>query len=120
MPEDQAAADALARLGEVDAIARAFQATRSTRPRSWREVARVPVAWIAVGAMSVVTLVAAELPQASGAKVPEFPVAPVTHVRAGQATGQRPHPTVTRRTTKTNPPSTCLCYRDVARGHWQN
>jgi hypothetical protein len=120
VPEDEALGDAMVRLGEVDEIVGAFQAARSTRSRSWRGVARVPVAWIAVGAMSIVTLVAAELPQASGAKVQGPPGAPVTHVSVGQATGQRPDATVTRRHTNTNRPRTCRCSRDVAHGRWQN
>lgn len=117
VPEDEALGDAMARLGEVDAIVGAFRATRSTRCRPWQRVARVPVAWIAVGAMSLVTLVAAELPQASGAKVSE---PPVTHARVVHATGQRPRAIVTRRHTKTNSSRTCRCSRDVARGRWQN
>ena len=69
VPEEAAVRDALARLGDVGTIVSAARATRSTRRLSWQNVARVPIAWIAVGAMSIVTLAAVELPQASGAKV---------------------------------------------------
>ena len=69
VPEDAAVRDAIARLGDVDTIVSAARATRSPRRLSWPSVTRVPIAWIAVGAMSIVTLAAAELPQASGAKV---------------------------------------------------
>ncbi len=99
VPEDAAVRDAMARLGDVDAIVGAVRASRATRSLSWRRVTRVPVAWIAVGAMSIVTLAAAELPQASGAKVPEFHIAPAIHVRAGQAS---------------------RCYRHVAHARWRS
>jgi hypothetical protein len=69
VPKEAAVRDALARLGDVDTIVSAARATRSTRRLSWQNVARVPIAWIAVGAMSIVTLAAVELPQASAAKV---------------------------------------------------
>jgi hypothetical protein len=112
VPEDEALADAMARLGDVDSIARAFRAARSKRSLTWRRAARVPVAWLAVGAMSIVTLVAAELPQASGAKVSEFRATPPPHVT------QRPEPSATHHHHKS--PRTCRCSRDVARGRWQN
>jgi hypothetical protein len=107
VPEDAACRDAIARLGDVDAIVGAVRATRSARSLSWRRLARVHLAWIAVGAMSIVTVGAAELPQASGAKVPAqvsgakvpaqasgarvpvFRVGRATRVEAGQVTGRR-------------------------------
>ena len=117
--EDAAIRDAIARLGAVDAIVGAVRATRSTRAPVWRSVARVPIAWIAVGAMSIVTLAAVELPQASGAKVPAFHVAPTTHVGVQQASGSRhEHRRSSHQTTRrVQPPRTCRCSRDIARGH---
>jgi hypothetical protein len=122
LPEDEAVSDALARLGDVDAITGAFRVSRATRRRSWPRAVRVPVAWLAVGAMSIVTLAAAELPQASGAKVPEFRVTPVPHVRVWQAGRQPPPSSGTRQHAKarTHPPRTCRCSRDLARGRWRN
>jgi hypothetical protein len=117
VPEDAAVRAAIARLGDVDAIVGAVRATRSTRSPSWRSVKRVPLAWIAVGAMSIVTLAAAELPQASGAKVPGIRVAPVTHPGVAQTGGwQRDH----RRTDgqakrELQLPRTCRCSPDPAR-----
>jgi hypothetical protein len=81
VPEDTAVRDAIARLGDVDTILSAVRATRSTRRLSWQRVARIPIAWIAVGAMSIVTLVAAELPQASSAKVSADHVAAASPAR---------------------------------------
>jgi hypothetical protein len=109
--DDAAIRDAMARLGDVDAIVGAVRATRSTRSLSWRRVARVPIAWIAVGAMSIVTLAAVELPQASGAKVPGFHVAPATHVGVRPAGGRRYEPSRTGNQAKSRVhlPRTCRC-----------
>jgi hypothetical protein len=117
VPEDAAVHAAIARLGDVDAIVGAVRATRSTRSLSWRRVKRVPLAWIAVGAMSIVTIAAAELPQASGAKVPGFDVAPPTHLGVGDASRRhrdhrRTDPTAKR---QVHLPRTCRCARDRAR-----
>lgn len=75
--EDEAVPEALRRLGEVGTIATAFRQTQSSRRRSSR--LRSP-AWIAVGAMSLVTAWAAEIPQASGAKATTQPLGS-THSR---------------------------------------
>jgi hypothetical protein len=66
---DRAAAvtEALRRLGDVGTITAAFRATRRRGARRPRVRLRSP-AWVAVGAMSLVTAWAAELPQASRAK----------------------------------------------------
>jgi hypothetical protein len=66
--EDAAVAEALGRLGDVDTITSAFREVRPGR-RGWSRLRslRSP-AWAAVGAMSLVTAWAADLPQASGAK----------------------------------------------------
>jgi hypothetical protein len=98
VPEEVAVHDAIARLGDVEAIVAAARATHSTRSLPWRRAKRVSLAWIAVGAMSIVTLAAAELPQASGAKVPGFHVAPAPHVKR-----------------HVQSPRTCRCSRDPAR-----
>jgi hypothetical protein len=105
VPHDTAVRDAISRLGDVDAIVDAVQATRANRSMSWRRIGRVPIAWIAVGAMSIVTFAAAELPQASGAKVPGPIHAPATHAPPArpEIRGQKSH--------------TCRCSRVVARGH---
>jgi hypothetical protein len=89
VPEDAAVHDAIRQLGDVDTIVSAVRAARPTRRLSWQRVTRVPIAWIAVGAMSIVTLAAAELPQASGAKATMLQVAPATHVGAGQVNRSR-------------------------------
>jgi hypothetical protein len=92
VPEDAAVHHAMRQLGDVDTIVSAVRAVRSPRRLSWQRVTRVPIAWIAVGAMSIVTLAAAELPQASGAKATTLHVAPATHVGAGQVnTWRRTH-----------------------------
>jgi hypothetical protein len=117
VPEDEAVRDAMARLGDVDAIVGAVRATRSTRSLSWQSVTRVPIAWIAVGAMSIVTLAAAELPQASAAKVPGFHVARATHAGAERA-NSRPHEqsrTSHEAKSRSHLPLNCRCSRDLAR-----
>ena len=117
VPEEAALRDAMARLGDVDTIVGAVRATRFTRSLPWRRVTRVPIAWIAIGAMSIVTLAAAELPQASGAKVPGFHVTPATHAGAGQASSGRDEHSRTSdpAKSKSNPLRTCRCSRDLAR-----
>jgi hypothetical protein len=68
MAEPAAVQEALRRLGEVGTITSAFCESRPERRRwSGSRWLRSP-AWVAVGAMSLVTAWAAELPQASGAK----------------------------------------------------
>ena len=66
MTEPAAVQEALRRLGDAGAITSAFRKVRPDRAR-WVLRLRSP-AWVAVGAMSLVTAWAAELPQASGAK----------------------------------------------------
>jgi hypothetical protein len=100
VPEDAAVRDAMSRLGGVDAIVDAARAARSTRATSWRRAGRVPIAWIAVGAMSIVTFAAAELPQASGAKVPSRQPAPEPHVVRAPISTTRPAHTLTRHPAK--------------------
>jgi hypothetical protein len=111
VPEDAAIRDAMARLGDVDAIVGAVRATRSSRRLSWQSVTRVPIAWIAVGAMSIVTLAAAELPQVSGAQATRLQPAPATHVRVGQASGcLRAHSgTDHKATRRSHLPRACRC-----------
>ena len=68
---------ALRRLGDPAAIAAAFSAAR-VRRRAWSSGKRLrSPAWIAVGAMSLVTAWAAELPQSSGAKPPASCASPL-------------------------------------------
>jgi hypothetical protein len=68
MAKPAAVQEALRRLGDVGTITSAFREVRPERgPWSRVRWLRSP-AWVAVGAMTVVTAWAAELPQASGAK----------------------------------------------------
>lgn len=70
---DAALREALTRLGDAEAIA-SFSRSVSARGRWDRTVGRLrSPAWVAVGAMSLVTAWAAELPQASGAKATTSP-----------------------------------------------
>jgi hypothetical protein len=73
--EPAAVQEALRRLGDPGTITSAFRKVRPERAR-WVRPLRSP-AWVAVGAMSLVTAWAAELPQASGAKA----TTPSTHSR---------------------------------------
>jgi hypothetical protein len=75
MTEPAAVHEALRRLGDVGTITSAFRKVRPERTR-WVRRLRSP-AWVAVGAMSLVTAWAAELPQASGAKA----TTPISHSR---------------------------------------
>lgn len=111
MPEDAAVHDAMTRLGDVDAIVGAVRATRSRRRVSWQSVTRVPIAWIAVGAMSIVTLAAAELPQVSGAQATRLEPAPPTPVQAGPASGcLHAHSSTDRKVThRRHLPRACRC-----------
>lgn len=78
LPRDEAMREAVRRLGDAETIARTFGATR-TRAARWSRVhARRSLAWMMVAAMSAVTTVAAELPQASGAKPPARLLAPAS------------------------------------------
>jgi hypothetical protein len=77
---DDAVDVALRRMGDPKAIAAGFRAVQKPgRARRGARALRSP-AWIAVGAMSLVTAWAAELPQASGATTPAEPSAPVHHL----------------------------------------
>lgn len=122
VPEEAAVRDAIARLGDVDTIVSAVRATRSTRRLSWPSVTRVAIAWIAVGAMLIVTFAAVELPQASGAKAIRLPVAPSTHVGLGPASRWRHEHSRTghKATRRSHLPRTCRCSRDLARDRSQN
>jgi hypothetical protein len=75
MAEPAAVQEALRRLGDVGTITSAFRKVRPERAR-WVRRLRSP-AWVVVGAMSLVTAWAAELPQASGAKA----TTPAAHAR---------------------------------------
>jgi hypothetical protein len=118
VPHDAAVRDAMSRLGGVDAIVDAARATRRRRSMSWRRVGRVPIAWIAVGAMSIVTFAAAELPQASGAKVPAPALTPAIHAELKPVKTAREEQSVARHQAKnrTQQRRTCRCSRDIARG----
>lgn len=91
--EEAAVREAMARLGDVDTIVSAVRATRSTRRLSWRSVTHVAVAWIVVGAMSIVTFAAIELPQAAGAKPTRAQAAPARSCQHdhGPTGGQAAH-----------------------------
>jgi hypothetical protein len=95
VPEEAAVRDAIARLGDADTIARAVRVTRPPRRVSWQSLTRVAIAWIAVGAMSIVTLAAIELPQASSAKVSPRQFAPPTNIgiRGASGCGREHRPT---------------------------
>jgi HAAS domain-containing protein len=90
MAEPAAVQEALRRLGDVGTITSAFGEVRPERGR-WSGVRwlRSP-AWVAVGAMSLVTAWAAELPQASGAK-PTSPALPAIHSRQLARPSDREH-----------------------------
>ncbi len=79
LPPDEALREALRRLGDVETIATSSRFAGGRR--GWdKTVGRLrSPAWVAVGAMSLVTAWAAELPQASGAKATTSP-AHVRHV----------------------------------------
>jgi hypothetical protein len=68
LPRNEATQEALRRLGDADTILRVVHAAHT--PQRWRQGLRRlrSPAWIAVGAVSLVAVWAAELPQASGAK----------------------------------------------------
>jgi hypothetical protein len=70
MTETAAVQEALRRVGDVGTITSAFRQVRPRRRRRPRLRGLRSPAWVAVGAMSLVTALAAELPQASGAKAP--------------------------------------------------
>lgn len=78
--EAEAIEEAVKRLGDTETIANAFGASGARTAGRSRRRTRHRLAWIAVVAMSVVTAVAAELPQASGAKAPAK-VARARHTR---------------------------------------
>jgi HAAS domain-containing protein len=82
-PADDAEAEAARRLGDPETVAAAFQAARSGARSRTRRL-RSP-AWIAAGAMSLVTAWAAEVPQASGAK----PTTSAAHARRAPAHSRR-------------------------------
>jgi hypothetical protein len=84
MPEPVAVEEALRRLGDTSTIAAALREQRPERRRAIR--LRSP-AWVAVGAMSLVTAWAAELPQASGARptTPGLSAAHARHLRSPSA-----------------------------------
>ncbi len=75
MTEAAAVHEALRRVGDAGTITSAFRKVRPRRAR-WVRRLRSP-AWVAVGAMSLVTAWAAELPPASGAKA----TTPTAHSR---------------------------------------
>lgn len=84
LPREEAIEVAVRRLGDAETIAHTFDLTRARTARRPRLRVRHSLAWMMVAAMSLVTAVAAELPQASGAK-------PSTKVVA--AASSRPAPT---------------------------
>ena len=85
-PEEEAVREAIVRLGQVETIVSAVRSTSSPHRLSWHGVTRVATAWLAVGAMSIVTFAAVELPDASGAKATRLQVGPSRRVGAGQVT----------------------------------
>jgi hypothetical protein len=93
MSSDEAIREALRRLGDAESVAGSAKCM-GARPRWDRGVRRLrSPAWVAVGAMSLVTAWAAELPQASGAKTTTSSVpAAIRHsARLGQLqSGGRP------------------------------
>jgi len=78
MTETAALAEALRRLGDVGTITSAFHELRPQRGRRWGVRGLRSPAWVAVGAMSLVTALAAELPQTSGARA-KTPVPAAVH-----------------------------------------
>lgn len=101
VPREEAIEEAVKRLGDAETIANAFGASRARTAGRSRRRTRYSLAWIAVAAMAVVTAVAAELPQASGARPPAKASAPASRRLAppGRPTAHRPvwrHTTGTR------------------------
>jgi hypothetical protein len=89
MPEDAAVQEALRRIGDVGSITSAFLEARPQRRRLAVRGLRSP-AWVAVGAMTLVTALAAELPPASGAK-PRAPAHSVIDSRHIARSSEREH-----------------------------
>lgn len=88
MEESAAVQEALRRMGDAGTITSAFRDVRAERRRGSRVRSLRSPAWVAVAAMSLVTGVAAELPQASGAK-PTASALPAIHVHG--ASGATEH-----------------------------
>ena len=92
IPREEAIEEAVKRLGDAETIAHAFDDSR-TQTTGWAiSRMRPSLAWIAVAAMSVVTALAAELPQVSGAKPPARGLA---HTSPRLATRPSEHPAAT-------------------------
>lgn len=72
--QEEALDEAVKRLGDAETIASAFGALHTRTGGLLRP--RHSLAWVAVAAMSLATALAAELPQASGAKPPAKAFAP--------------------------------------------
>jgi hypothetical protein len=88
MARPAAVREALRRLGDAGTIAGAFREARPERERlAGLRRLRSP-AWVAVGAMSLVTAWAAELPPASGAKA-ATPALPAIHAAHHPRVGVR-------------------------------
>ena len=89
---DAAVEEALRRLGDVGTITTAFREVRPQRRRWSRARSLRSPAWIAVGAMSLVTAWAADLPQASGAKASPRALGGThsRHLARADRTAQRP------------------------------
>jgi HAAS len=95
VPANEAIEQAVNRLGDAEAIASAFADSRTEAGR-WSSLrTRRSLAWVAVGAMSVVMACAAEVPQASGAKAPARVTVPAQHLAT-----RADHPTSVRRPTR--------------------
>jgi hypothetical protein len=107
VPREKAIEEAVKRVGDPETILNAFGASRARTARRWRRRTRLSLAWIALAAMSVVTAVAAELPEVSGAKAPAKVLAPASRPLAPPG-----HPTARRsslakhdrRTSRAQPP----------------
>jgi DNA-binding transcriptional ArsR family regulator len=91
LSEGAAIDEALRRLGDVGVIAAAFRDVRAGRRRWPRGRSLRSPAWIAAGALALVTGWAAELPPASGAKTTANPSVGV-HLRPSGHHGQLARP----------------------------
>ena len=90
MDESSAVREALRRIGDAGTVTSAFRDVRPRRRRLSRVRSLRSPAWVAVAAMSLVTAVAAELPQASGAR-PTASALPATHVHRVLPLAHREH-----------------------------
>jgi HAAS len=92
LSERAATDEALERVGDPEAIGTAFRNLRPKRRLKPRLTGLRSPAWLAVVVMSLVTALAAELPQVSGAKASARPPAPTRSQLPAHALKPEPRP----------------------------